>query len=174
MTITNHYIIRYPIPRGKNFLPSLLKTKKERKKKKTIFKCQCYFFDPVTSISLKRTLSPLQFSLSMNFGVSTSMDVAAISIPSLHFSIKSSAAISLQAPRSRNACSVSLFSGFRRFGLRIISVKAEQASSRVTDDDFIIEDVPHLTDFLPHLPVLLKCFLHSLRYYFSGLYGQSE
>ncbi|KAL0547233.1 hypothetical protein IC582_017162 [Cucumis melo] len=88
----------------------------------------------------------------MNFGVSSSMDVAATSIPSLHFSFKSSAAILLQAPRCRNVCSVSLFSGFRRFGLRIISVKAEQYSSRVTDDDFIIEDVPHLTDFLPDLP----------------------
>lgn len=94
------------------------------------------------------------------------MDIA-ISTPSLHLSssplsFKSSAAISLQAHRCRNAYPASLFFGSRRIGRRIVTVKADQSSSRATDDGFIIEDVPHLTDFLPGLPVMLKTFITQL------------
>ncbi|XP_023516923.1 ATP-dependent 6-phosphofructokinase 4, chloroplastic-like [Cucurbita pepo subsp. pepo] len=92
----------------------------------------------------------------MNFGVSTSMDIA-ISIPSLHLSssplsFKSTATISLQSPRFRNAYFGSLFFGSRRTARRITTVETRQCSSKATDDDFIIEDVPHLADFLPDLP----------------------
>lgn len=87
------------------------------------------------------------------------MDIA-ISTPSLHLyssplSFNSRTAISLQAPRGWNAHSTGLLFGSHRVGRRIITVKADQSSSGATDDGFIIEDVPHLTDFLPDLPVIL-------------------
>jgi len=38
---------------------------------------------------------------------------------------------------------------------KLAVIAATQVSTQSEDDDFVLEDVPHLTDFLPDLPVLL-------------------
>lgn len=44
-----------------------------------------------------------------------------------------------------------------------LAVTAIQISNlSENEDDFVLEDVPHLTDFLPNLPVPLRCFSFSI------------